>query len=81
MISGIDEFFQLVEEGRKGRNIGLPIGSPKLENLIDAYLPGTSYLIGGSSGSGKSTYALWTFVYNPLISFMRSEERPCRERV
>ena len=73
MISGIDEFFQLVEEGRKGRNIGLPIGSPKLENLIDAYLPGTSYLIGGSSGSGKSTYALWTFVYNPLISFMKGE--------
>ena len=73
MISGLEEFFQLVKEGREGKNIGLPLGSPKLENLIDAYLPGTSYLIGGGSGSGKSTYALWTFVYNPLISFLKGE--------
>lgn len=73
MISGLEEFFQLVKEGREGRNIGLPIGSPKLENLIDAYLPGTSYLVGGASGTGKSTYALWTFVYNPLIAFLNGE--------
>lgn len=73
MISGKDEFFALVEEGRKGNNIGLTIGSPKLELYMDGLLPGTSYLIGGTSGSGKSTFALEAFVFNPLMSFLSGE--------
>lgn len=52
MISGKEEFFALVDEGRQGHNIGLPIGFPKLELYTDGYLPGTSYLIGASSGVG-----------------------------
>lgn len=51
-ISGLEEFFQLVREGREGHNIGLSTGSPKLDLYTDGVLPGTSYLIGGSSGSG-----------------------------
>ena len=54
-ISGLEEFFQLVKEGREGHNIGLSTGSPKLDLYTDGVLPGTSYLIGGASGSGKST--------------------------
>lgn len=77
MISGKEEFFQLIEEGRKGSNIGLHIGFPKLEMYTDGYLPGTSYLIGASSGVGKSTYALWTFIYQPLVHFLSGE---CQER-
>ncbi len=73
MISGKEELFQLIDEGRKGNNIGLSIGSPKLELYMDGFLPGVSYLIGGSSGSGKSTYALWALVYQPLIQFLSGE--------
>ncbi len=51
-ISGLEEFFQLVKEGREGHNIGLSTGSPKLDLYTDGVLPGTSYLIGGASGSG-----------------------------
>lgn len=53
MIRGKEAFYQLVNEGREGHNVGLPIGSPKLEMYMDGYLPGTSYLIGGGSGSGN----------------------------
>lgn len=72
-MSGKEEFFELIEEGRKGNNIGFTIGSPKLEIYMDGYLPGTSYLIGGASGSGKSTYTLYAFVYKPLMQFLRGE--------
>lgn len=71
MISGKDEFFALVQEGREGNNIGLSIGSPKLETYMDGVLPGTSYLFGGASGSGKSTYMLWSMIYQPLMDYLK----------
>lgn len=77
MITGREEFFNLVREGREGKNIGLSVGSKRLESFIDGYLPGTSYLIGAASGVGKSTYAIWTFIYQPLIHFLDGE---CPER-
>lgn len=70
MTTGKSTFLKLVEEGREGKNVGFTIGSEKLELYMDGFLPGTSYLIGGGSGSGKSTYALWAFIYNPLIAFL-----------
>jgi hypothetical protein len=73
MISGKEELYQLIKEGREGNNIGLTIGSPKLELYMDGFLPGTSYLIGASSGVGKSTYMLWALLYQPLRQFLRGE--------
>lgn len=52
-MSGKEEFFNLIRQGREGNNIGLSIGSPKLELYMDGFLPGTSYLFGGVSGTGK----------------------------
>lgn len=77
MISGKEEFYQLVEEGRQGHNIGLSTGSKKLDTYMDGVLPGTSYLIGGLSGVSKSTFTLWAFVYQPLIHYLAGE---CQER-
>lgn len=73
MISGKQEFFDLIEEGRQGNNIGLTIGSKKLELYMDGLLPGTSYLIGAQSGIGKSTYALYSFIYCPLKQYLSGE--------
>lgn len=72
-MSGTEEFIQLIEEGRKGNNIGLSIGSSKLESYMDGFLNSTSYLIGGASGSGKTTYTLYSFIYQPLIHFLSGE--------
>lgn len=77
MISGKEEFYQLVDEGRQGHNIGLSTGSTKLDTYMDGVLPGTSYLIGGLSGVSKSTFTLWAFVYQPLIHYLAGE---CQER-
>ena len=75
MSSGKEEFFELVKSGREGNNIGLSIGSNKLEIYMDGFLPGISYLIGGASGTGKSTYALWSLVYQPLIHYLNGESK------
>lgn len=74
MISGKEEFFNLIEEGRKGHNVGLPIGSKKLETFMDGFLGGTSYLIGGASGTGKSTYALFALIYKPLVEYLSNPD-------
>lgn len=73
MISGSEQFYSLVEQGRQGHNIGLSIGSPKLETYMDGFLPGTSYLIGGMSGVSKSTFTLYSFIYQPLIHYLEGE--------
>ena len=76
-LSGLEEFFQLVDEGREGHNIGLSTGSAKLDLYADGYLPGVSFLIGGASGTGKTTFTLYRYVYCPLVSYLRGE---CQER-
>lgn len=79
MITGKERFYHLVEEGRKGKNIGLKIGSNKLSLYMDDYLPGTSYLIGGSSGTGKSTFTLEKFIYNPLMDYLTDDSKKDRD--
>ena len=76
-LSGLEEFFQLVDEGREGHNIGLSTGSAKLDLYADGYLPGVSFLIGGASGTGKTTFTLYRYVYCPLVAYLKGE---CQER-
>lgn len=78
-MTGKEAFYNLIEEGRKGHNIGLPIGSDKLLTLVDGYLGGTSFLIGGASGTGKSTFALYALVFCPLIAFLENKEYSNRD--
>jgi hypothetical protein len=78
-MTGKERFKKLVDEGREGKNIGLSIGSPKLGLYMDDYLPGVSYLIGGNSGTGKSTFTLEKFIYNPLQDFLNDESKKDRD--
>ena len=52
-MTGKQAFYNLVDEGREGYNIGLSVGLKKLDWFIDGWLPGTSYLLGGGSGTGN----------------------------
>lgn len=73
MISNKDRFYEAIDRGREGKNLGLPIGLPKLELYIDGLLPETSYLVGASSGVGKSSFVIYSFIYKPLIAFLNGE--------
>ena len=73
MISNKDRFYEAIDRGREGKNLGLPIGLPKLELYIDGLLSETSYLVGASSGVGKSSFVIYSFIYKPLIAFLNGE--------
>ena len=55
-----------IEKGKQGLHVGLDIGFPKLTDVLPNLQTHTYYLIGGETGSGKSSFATNTFVYNPI---------------
>lgn len=56
----------LINKGREGRNKGLSTGLPKLDNLISGVQRGWLTVIAGGSGSGKTSLAIYSYVYQPL---------------
>ena len=76
----MSKLLELIEKGREGGNIGLSIGLPKLENYMDAYLPGTSYMIFARSGTGKSTFMKYAFIYKPLMTYLKTEDKAQKAR-
>lgn len=63
----VDDFYALVERGRKGENSSLPIGLPRMEEYIEGLSQGNQILIGAGSGVGKTTLLLYSYVYKPLM--------------
>jgi len=62
----LESFKKEVENGRLGRNHGLSIGLPKLEEITGGLTKSTFTLLFASSGVGKSSCALYSYVYIPL---------------
>ena len=61
---------QLIEDSNKGMKKGLPIDSPILSDMINGINLGQITLIGGQSGSGKSTW----LIQQILVSVFQNEE-------
>lgn len=59
-----------VDKGRLGKNQGISIGLPNLENIIDGVTQETYTLVMSNSGSGKTTFALWAYVYKPIMAHL-----------
>ena len=62
----LESFKKEVENGRLGRNHGLSIGLSKLEEITGGLTKSTFTLLFASSGIGKSSAALYSYVYIPL---------------
>lgn len=56
-----------IDRGREGLNHGIPFGLPKTEDIIDGITKGTYTLILSNSGAGKTSLALYAYVYKPLM--------------
>lgn len=67
-MSVVDNLLDLIDRGRKGENHALTIGLPKLEQYIDGLAQETYYLVAGGTGSGKTSFILYSFIYKPLIN-------------
>jgi hypothetical protein len=61
-----DSLLARIDKGREGGNQGLSIGLNKLESIIDGLTQSTYYLLFSQTGSGKTTLALYSFIYYPL---------------
>lgn len=55
-----------IDKGREGNNQGFSIGLEKLESIIDGLTQSTYYLLFSQTSGGKSTLALYSFIYYPL---------------
>ena len=63
-----------IDRGRLGLNKGIPMGLPKLESIIDGVTRDTYTLILSNSGAGKTSFALYAYVYKPLMEHLDDDD-------
>jgi len=63
---------KIIEDAHKGTNIGMPFNSPILSNEVGGWINGQTYIIGGLSGAGKTT-----FVQDVILSAIWELDEPC----
>ena len=64
----LNKLFELIESGKKGKNIGISTGSNKIDSVMYGIQKRYLYTIGADTSGGKTTFALDTFVFNLLIN-------------
>ena len=62
------QFFNAVRQGKIGKNIGISLGLSKLDSVIFGIQKKALYTIGADSGSGKTSFAMASFIYNLLTT-------------
>lgn len=61
-----ESLMQAIDRGREGKEQGYSIGLPKLEQIVDGVCKGVYTLIAGESGTGKSSFMLYSYLYCSL---------------
>jgi len=72
-MNAVDSLFSSIERGREGLNIGLNIGLPKLQSMTDGVQRATYTVVAGGTGSGKSTFSLYSYVYRVINDHLGDE--------
>jgi len=65
-MNAVDSLFESIDKGRAGLNMGLSIGLPKLQSMMHGVQRKTYTVVAGGTGSGKSTFALYSYVYRVI---------------
>ena len=73
-MSVFNKILEEIDRGRQGLNHGIPFGLPKTENIIDGNTKETYTLILSNSGSGKTSLALYAYVYKPLTQTLDNDD-------
>jgi len=60
-----ESFLKHIENGRQGLNKGIPMGFPRLDKFLRGLQKKKYYLIGGSTGTGKTAFVDEAFLINP----------------
>jgi replicative DNA helicase len=59
-----------IDNGKLGLNDGFNTGLPRLSEYMPGIQPGNIIVVGGETGSAKSTLAINNFIYNPYEDFI-----------
>lgn len=70
----VNDLYRSIDEGREGKHIGTSTGLEKLDNWIGGIQKRTYYLISGLSGAGKTSFALYSFIYKPLCAHLDDDD-------
>lgn len=65
-MNNVDILYKLIASGKQGKNTGYSTGISKLDEYTGGNRRGVYTLIFGLSGSGKSSLALYSYIYRPL---------------
>ena len=63
-----------IDRGRLGLNHGICMKLPRIESIIDGVTRETYTLILSNSGAGNTTFALYDYVYRPLMIHLENED-------
>ena len=74
--SSFREVIENIERGRKGLNVGLPMGFSRLAEFIPNIQKKTYYLIGAETGVGKSSFVDHAFMYTPYEYIQSTKDCP-----
>lgn len=69
-----EQLLEEIDRGRLGLNHGISMGLPKLESIIDGVTRETYTLILSNSGAGKTSFALYAYVYKPLMNHLDDDD-------
>lgn len=64
-----------IERGIKGENIGIPTGFPLIDSNTNGLQKSMYHLIGGNSGTGKTSYVDLAYVLNPYDWWLKNREK------
>lgn len=70
-----DKVLQSIEEGKLGRNEGIPMGFNRLSKIIPNIQKSRYITITGGSGSGKSNFADTAYIFNPLDWYIENKDK------
>ena len=68
------EILNSIENGRNGKNEGIPMGLPRFSEVIPNIQKARYHLVVGESGSGKSAFVDTAYVFNPLEWYVKNKD-------
>ena len=70
----VESLYDSIKQGKSGLNMGLSTGMPKVDSLTYGIQRKWLTVVAGDSGSGKSSYVLYTKVFK---AFQQYQEDDC----
>ena len=71
----VDSLYNSISQGKSGLNVGLSTGLPKIDSLTYGIQRKWLTVVAGDSGSGKSSYVLYTKVFKAFQQYRQDKSK------